>query len=1533
MIEELTNRSNVNWCNEIASNPELWALKEADAFPFFIKEEYLRLKGLFEQKQSYGAYLEIKDLLELLLKIPNLFLISKLLYKHTKLDLKLDNKIFDTLKFLLDKGDLSLGDWWAVAKKLSELALEVEEYPELYILKNISDIYGKAFFEYANIVNWRNKAIGHGALMFDEDDRFRSSIRYLLSAIEKHVCEVSGLYKKIDVYFYDEVNAKKIEKNDVKTYLQDISLWIKNGDGSYRLSPFLEVEDGKIYCFDSYLAKDKFELFDYLDSTRIRKSIRELKELIEKLNLRLTSKDSVKNISNGYLRQEEELYLTKGIRNIVEQPVYLKDKISEIITTDSRGIYLLQMERGMGKTTFVKMLDAHFAKLKNTHITFNGYSVRAYYFNNAYSSNVDIFRYVFEENMHIDNNGEGLRFAGFPFRNNIDFANTINSYQQKYSELKGAYDVNDKLIIILDGVDNIISPAGNECVLDLIPDSTLINNNCFILLTARTDEELSDEVKNKLLKLNFNRRIVIDHNDILNEKFVDQVMDRFLGNSKNEIKQVLSSEMSNYIQTVNLLKPIGSIVQDYVFLSVEDIYEQYFKFLRFIYSDKYFVNIERLLILLANSDISLSIIEIKQLLQIETESFLFLGVLEDIKPFLNEDYDAINKRFTISITNKEFKKYINEHFDAENEKLQLRFLKAIDEIIEKQENVTFVDWFIIYYVIKNTHDILPDLYMECLCVDGILLKISDLILDNLDPDDNKVTNSKFLFFEIANRILSMVSFNPKKNVLMPFEVVLIPIAAEVKIKTEYIVSVLLLKLGFKSTAFYMVKNVIKELKKLKYLQAQDKRIRKISNFVKLIFNEKDLIEKSNLKTNHLVSFSNIKNEQLIDNFIYCAFGLDIPVSHHNIFDGPREFVLGVLDGTIRYLNQVNQESINIDMLERIFLSLISYGFKPRRTELNNNSNILRIVNQRCGYQDIAKWLSRAFSFTKTVQEQWKLKLSETLLQEQFSYSERFYLFRSFFGCLCSMPFLDTINAVNIDIKKVKVSLTQQKNFNFVGYRIKLESMYQILRSKVIFSYDNCLIGEENVLYFGYGRVLGFDIHATKDSTLPSLKDALAPKINSLINPQSGCKQVSYDVRLNELITAHVLNDETCAYLQKLCKDISAWHDYLGESRKKLRIIEKEQVLFKTEEINTTFLKKCLDCINKECLKLYQLISEKKEVNLPHVFTFLINESGLTDQHIRVLNKYWSYYLTIDNNPDIEINIEIEKLRNILFDCKLLKLLTQSLRDNMVKRNIQDILQCSPSKRDFDVNSVTYSELEEYIRNDATRNSSDVEMKIWETVTLKDKEKSIECTPEEFYLLKYKTPELNISNDLFLAFCYHGIIKSDIKIDYKKAFSYFLKSAESGEVLSMNLLGDYYYFGIGGVKKDYSRAFFYYNKASEQKVSSHATYMLGECYYFGRGIKKDLNTALKYFKTAASSLPKALIAVIACYMNNEGVQGENNFAMIHEYLWQASNIGFNVADLNNVVKEMENSPMDTFSKFKIVFGCNESGNIGYRIIRK
>lgn len=981
-MEKLTKNDIAKWCNEIVSNPELWALKEAETLPFFIKEEYFRLKDLFEQKQTYGAYLEIKDLLELLLKIPLLFVIGKLLYMHHKSNLQLDNKVYDNLRFILSKSNLSLGDWWSVAGQLSTLKLDHEHYPEAFILKNINETYRKAFFEYKNIVNWRNKAIGHGALMFDDDERFRNSIVYLLTAIKDHIRNVTNMYAKVNIFFYDDENSSEIQRNDIKTCLHELSLWVRNSDDSYKLSPFLEVVDGKIYCFDSYLGETEFELIDYLESTKVQKSINELRYLIEKLDLRSSSRGIVKNISKGYLEKEEDLYLIKGIRNVVEPPIYLKDKISETLASDKKGIYLLQMERGMGKTTFIKMLDAHFAKLKEKHMLLDGYSVRAYYINNSYSANLDIFRYGFEDNLHIDDNGERMKFAGFPFTSSIDFANTINSYQKYYSEIEDLYDVHAKLVIVLDGIDNIDCVNGGECVLDLIPELNWLNDNCYLLLTARTDEELNEEVRNKLSKIIFTQKLVIKHNDVLNVKFVDQVLDHVLGDSKNDIKQVLSHEMSNCIQTVNLLKPLSSIVQKYIFLDVEDVYDQYFKYLRFIYSDKFFVNIERLLILLANSDVPLTIVEIKQLLQIETESFMFLGILEDIKPFLAESYDAINKRFTISISNKELKKYINEHFDAESEKLQLRFLKRIDSILEKQKNISYIDWFTINYVIKNTHNVLPDLYVEHLCHDDLLLKISYLIMDNIAVDDSYVTEKDFLIFETAKRILAIVSFDTHKSVLMfDTEAMLIPIATEVKKITKFIIAVLLLKFGFKSLALEIAQNLYKELNRNKKLQIQNRKNEQIFNYIQAHFDEKELNKKINSKKYRSVDFLEEKKKKLINNCAYCGFGLDLPISHHNIFDGPREFVLGVLDSTILYLKQVDQETVNMDLLGRVFLTLFSlvyndylyYDFKPDSNELNkiNNDafNIIKFAKERCGYQDIAKWLSRAFAFTDVVQKQ------------------------------------------------------------------------------------------------------------------------------------------------------------------------------------------------------------------------------------------------------------------------------------------------------------------------------------------------------------------------------------------------------------------------------------------------------------------------------------------------------------------------------------------------------------------------------------
>lgn len=557
-----------------------------------------------------------------------------------------------------------------------------------------------------------------------------------------------------------------------------------------------------------------------------------------------------------------------------------------------------------------------------------------------------------------------------------------------------------------------------------------------------------------------------------------------------------------------------------------------------------------------------------------------------------------------------------------------------------------------------------------------------------------------------------------------------------------------------------------------------------------------------------------------------------------------------------------------------------------------------------------------------------------MLHEQFSYSERFYLCRRFLGCLIPIPFVDSISNVNYNRKRNHVTLKQQKKFDLVGYRVGLESIYNILKSNDLFKLDSCMIDEEEVFYYGTGNVLGINVHVRRNEKNLSLKELLTSNVSEIMAAQTGWKQVCYDHNVGELITAHVLDAMTTYYLRNLCKSVSTWHDYIGENRKELRIVEMKEELFKKKEANIDLLKECFKCINNEHLKLFWLISGSKENDIPQAFDFLINKGRLAEQYIKVLKQYWKCYLTITMWQNVDINIEIEKLKHLLFDSKLLKFLTINLRKNMVEQNIHKILQCCPEGEKQNFNLTTYAELEDFIRNKVGYNSSNVVTKLWETITLKDKEGIFEYKPEEFYLLKMNNAKLDISNDLYLAWCYRGIIKTDVKTDLKKAFLFFLKSAKSGEFTSMDLLGEYFYFGIGGVKKDYTQAFFYYKRFSERYRDGHTTYMVGECYYLGRGIKKNLNEALKYFKIAASSnFAPALIATIACYINNEGVQNENNFVMIHEYLWQASNIGLNVAILSNVVNEMENSSLNAFSIFKVVFGMNEFGSIDYRVIRK
>src|SRR5262249_36753382 len=63
----LEQRDEDSWSLTLSSDPQLWPA--VDSLPFFARDEIVRLRDLFRHGQIYGAILQLKDVLEVLLKL------------------------------------------------------------------------------------------------------------------------------------------------------------------------------------------------------------------------------------------------------------------------------------------------------------------------------------------------------------------------------------------------------------------------------------------------------------------------------------------------------------------------------------------------------------------------------------------------------------------------------------------------------------------------------------------------------------------------------------------------------------------------------------------------------------------------------------------------------------------------------------------------------------------------------------------------------------------------------------------------------------------------------------------------------------------------------------------------------------------------------------------------------------------------------------------------------------------------------------------------------------------------------------------------------------------------------------------------------------------------------------------------------------------------------------------------------------------------------------------------------------------------
>lgn len=284
-------------------------------------------------------------------------------------------------------------------------------------------------------------------------------------------------------------------------------LLIEIEDVKHSLSPYILLHNHGIYFFDSYyISKDSTGILNYPDGKKIESQRNEVPNnvvsaLYKELGIVGETGTSVEDETYSALA-EEVLDKIASIDDF-QKPLHLEKWLNNAINGHPKGIFLLQMDRGMGKTTYAHALDEQ--SLNETRLKKKGFSRRVYYIDNAYRYRTAIFADKVSATLRQDKKGKHVINPGtrdLPTLSALsdhpgqDFADLLNFYQREHSR----HFNKERLLFVIDGLDEIPATA-DISVFDFIPLPDKLNDGVYLLLTCRTDAELVPFIQNWLRTL------------------------------------------------------------------------------------------------------------------------------------------------------------------------------------------------------------------------------------------------------------------------------------------------------------------------------------------------------------------------------------------------------------------------------------------------------------------------------------------------------------------------------------------------------------------------------------------------------------------------------------------------------------------------------------------------------------------------------------------------------------------------------------------------------------------------------------------------------------------------------------------------------------------------------------------------------------------------------------------------------------------------------------------------------------------------
>ncbi len=621
----VTTEGCLRWYQELAEDETLWNVSVLEHAPSVIAYEYASLRTMLRRGEVTGLSLKLKDVFEACLKF---FVLAELSLafgeeqhdgRYSKLLAELTNRL------------PTLGTWQMVGRELAGL------YPKNAngmpaILRSLVKLY-----ETEKIVHWRNEYVGHGAFTPVEAKAYQEEAIKKIRALAAHFQREEKVYTELSLELRGDADALVLSGAELARELPYTgqALFLVQSGHEVRLVPLLQNINHGIYFFDAYI--EKYQVGSYLNyvegGSKLNIPNRELEDMCRQLRRIGAIEFAGASAERKIILRERVDALERLARPDVLVPYeFIEHRLEEFVAEHSKGRFLLQMENGMGKTTFVRMLDnlSYNQKRRRRNTIF-----RAFYINPIYGYMPHSFLQELRDVLRRTNAGQQL-IGEIPLVDPAspnadsqvaDMVNALFEAQQQEGEAQ-------QLLIFMDGLDELPN-KGQRSLLDFLPPTENLYDGIYIIVTCRTESESSPYTQRLLEEL---RPDVVACYGVESPEYREALLGTIrqqTGAENEQAEKLLALAGGRMVHLATAISAYNQYGKEHLDELPALVGQGLFVMLQKLYGKRYYADIRRVACCLALLPLPISAGVLAGLLGEQSVSFRLLAYLGELKPLLN----------------------------------------------------------------------------------------------------------------------------------------------------------------------------------------------------------------------------------------------------------------------------------------------------------------------------------------------------------------------------------------------------------------------------------------------------------------------------------------------------------------------------------------------------------------------------------------------------------------------------------------------------------------------------------------------------------------------------------------------------------------------------------------------------------------------------------------------------------------------------------------------------------------------------------